>query len=620
MKNILLIAGIISLFSYQSFACIGPGDEENFDNRNSTNGSDFYSFQDPNYGEFTISNSESHSGSKSMKVQVDKFAQFQMAWFHTANCLFNINSDELFIISFYAKGTPNNKIEINLENQTDPNIDKVTSSIELTSDWTLYTVQLKATFTTTKGRIRLRFRDVGEYYIDDYGINTYDCHGDKGGTASLDACDICSGGNTGTPITSVCTKQDVAPNNPNIIFEGVAESETTSSKTTFYRFIKNYALNLNGDYGNNGRFYTNKASSATAGVVIRLKTASPNVVLHLSENLTYQTANPNKETAIYMNDTLLKHTAESIISVSNSTGSSVEWKFILPAKVWYELNKIETVVGYDLEQIIVLPKPRYVSIGNSITQGVGTSNGRSSTAYTRLVAENYGYELYNWAVSGSVVLDKVTDNFEITGIEPALVTVLWGYNDTHAPRELGDDWYRINTFPKYTALIDYLCDELPKTTKIMAILPTFTTNPYASSVRNIDTLRVNQENIILARQPTCPNLKYMNGWDYTSASDLADDVHLNDNGNKSLADGIIFECDKTITATNNTVNVNDKFSTYPNPTNGIVNLPTQLKYTVTNLSNQEVLTGEGSVIDLSTLEKGIYFIITDLGKSKVVKQ
>jgi gliding motility-associated-like protein len=65
----------------------------------------------------------------------------------------------------------------------------------------------------------------------------------------------------------------------------------------------------------------------------------------------------------------------------------------------------------------------------------------------------------------------------------------------------------------------------------MAILPTFTNNPSNTTVRTVPNLEAGQLNIINSLQLTFPNLDYMLGSSYSNALSLADDGHLNNNGN-----------------------------------------------------------------------------------------
>lgn len=580
-----------------------------FDNEALPTG-DFVFLAESGFGEFSSSTVGPFAGARSLRVQVDQFAIWQVRMLTPVRCYFDINEGEIYTLSFYARGSEaGNEIAVELQGVGAP-VQRMVQSVNTTEDWQLHTITFKATFSSTQGRVFLSFKNAGVYFLDDIGLNRHDCNGELGGTAILDACDICAGGSTGIPPRLTCDLQSTSPNNPNIKVEGVLESEITPTKATYYRFEKEYALDPT---GGGGPFYRNVRATATAGVIIKFKTASPKVVLHLFENTTLNAPSRNKQTAVYKGDELVTLTSDAIISLQNNGSESVVWKFVLPVFTWYELLEVETLVGFGLEPIVEPEKPIYVAIGNSITHGTGTTLQRSNTTYARRVADNMGYELYNWGIGGSLIFEGVAANFD-TGLEPDLITVLWGYNDVHSR---GDAYTHSNTYPRYESLMNDLCSRFPDA-RIMAILPTAVRGNengfhIPSPIRNLDSLRFNQQKILESIRPTCPNLVTIDGQDYTSIDGLADEVHFTDFGNSTLADGIIFGLNQLVLSVGSEIETLGRWEVSPNPissefTVSINDYQTISIYKTDGTIVKQFNTADGNKISVSNLANGIYIL------------
>lgn len=58
---------------------------------------------------------------------------------------------------------------------------------------------------------------------------------------------------------------------------------------------------------------------------------------------------------------------------------------------------------------------------------------------------------------------------------------------------------------------------------------------------------------------------------------------------------------------------------FPNPTHDVLNVPSAGPYTIYNLSGQVIQTGSGSKIDVSKFQTEIYFIKTETGTARFVK-
>lgn len=609
LKSFLPTLILVSFFTCSSLAqCFTDGGLEDYESGSITN--NFLNLAEQGFGQFSSSTQDPYSGTTSLKVELDQAANWQVRMISQSACNFNVVSGQVYILSFYARSTVS-RSEMNIALLGGGT---VSQSVFLTDSWELYIVPLEADFNSNSGSFRIQFKNQGAYFLDEIALDRHDCHGDIGGAAAIDACGVCAGGNTGVVFQNTCDLQTILPNDPNIYFEGVVEKELTPSKASFYRFKKAYALDENG--GQPRLYYRRSRAVASAGVVMKVKTASPNVVINLLNNNSLGSAlNDNKPKAIYKNNILQGFENEDEISLINENGSSVVWSVIFPVFNWYELLSIETVSGFDLEPITEPAKPAYVAIGNSITQGTGTTLQRSTPTYSRKIADHYGYELYNWGVGGSYIYSGVTSNFDGTGLDPELITLLWGFNDVNSR---GDAYIYSDSYPHYDTLIGDLCTRFPQAT-IMAILP-ITADPNnvnETPISNLDSMRLNQQYIVEKYQASCPNLYYMKGADYTTVNEVPDGVHPNDDGNQSIADGIITELDDLILSNENDRQV-DVFNVFPNPTNGILNIGSSeyLEIKLFGLNGQLIKSFDRSrsnQLDLGGLSEGTYLLkLTDV--------
>lgn len=331
--------------------------------------------------------------------------------------------------------------------------------------------------------------------------------------------------------TNIVGAVTLFPDDPNIIYTGVVEKINGSSGMELYRLKKSYIDASNGGY------WSNKNAGTQPGISIVIKTASPIVRFNFSLNSAYE--DRWARVVLYENGVEAETSQGAVglsLSISGSASSSGinTWTCILPAFKAQFLNNIELEDGYTLESPDFSSKPVYVAIGNSITHGVGQTANTTTLGYAWQVAEALGYELYNFAVGGSKINTQILDNF--TGISPDLVSVLWGYNDVNSP------WDLSQAMAKFDTLMTSLVQAYPNT-KIVAIEQTYTTTTTGSQVpeNSIERLRTEELAILEKLQLTHKNLFIVNGLDYTDATSLSDAVHLNDQGAKDLANGLIAE-------------------------------------------------------------------------------
>jgi len=66
--------------------------------------------------------------------------------------------------------------------------------------------------------------------------------------------------------------------------------------------------------------------------------------------------------------------------------------------------------------------------------------------------------------------------------------------------------------------------------------------------------------------------------------------------------------------------INRNTTAYPNPTDGLVNLPKSSKWSATNMVGDVVAEGNGQVIDLINTSSGIYYIQTESHTFKIIKK
>ena len=575
-QSILVISVVVLFLPSMLYSqCLTLGDIGDFE---SNDLSDEWWIGTQGNGLISIDSTNYFSGFKSVKIEVTSPSTWQVRMYNLS-CVFNISSGNSYRVTIYAKGPIGNSIDISLLDNAKT---ESTQNIVLTSsNWRQYQVILPSGVTSSNGKIRLSYREVGTYYVDNINCNQVAM----------------------TPVSIL---------EPNICWEGVLESEiTTGGELRNFRFLKSYSTNSLSGY------YAAERASSSAGIIMKIKTASPTLNLNFSEDLNWAGDVFNHKISVFKDDIYEFSTNDFNISLSNSGLDAVEWKLIMPTYTQINLKSIDVENGYAIESTNCNDKPIYVAIGNSITMGVGLVGNESRDAYSRFIADSLGYELYNWGIGGSKVHDTVYTNLRNSILKPDLITVLWGYNDVHYSSN--DNHFNTSTFPKYENLLVSVLQNYPNVC-VMAILPTFTNNSENTIQRTVSNLELGQLNIINSLQLTYPNLNYMKGTDYTSSISLADDVHLNNDGNKSLAKGVISELNCGTITSKLDLDPEKTFTIYPNPTYGIINLGKLQQYSVLDLSGKLLMKSFGEKIDLTKIEKGIYIVKLKTATYKIVKE
>lgn len=97
--------------------------------------------------------------------------------------------------------------------------------------------------------------------------------------------------------------------------------------------------------------------------------------------------------------------------------------------IWFPFSAVPRLSGFELREGSaiepVAPRKKYMSLGDSITQGFDSL--RPGHAYPAQLAGYFGYELLNHAISGHVFDPRTLE--ENLSFQPDLITVAYGTND-----------------------------------------------------------------------------------------------------------------------------------------------------------------------------------------------
>lgn len=617
-RNIFLLA-LCFIFQSEIFAqCFSPGGKGDFEMANlswpvwvgtNTDGSTI-----------DVTSAEKYSGNQSLHANIQSDHEWQNRIMGQGECSFSKTAGETFTVSFYAKGDVGNTMRVAIANGFAG--DETSQIVTIQSEgWNFYIVSLQAVTTSSDGVIQLAFQNSGNYYVDELWLNEYDCNSDLGGSAYLDACGVCAEGATGKTASETCDLVRVEANNPKFAFNGVLETEYTDGKLSMYRFKKSYI-----DDAAVATYYKAAPASATSGVIIKFNTASPQIKLYFDKDWPDDEFDMPKATYdVFKNGELVSshlfEGAETMeFTLTNPSAELTEWQIAMPTLEKFRFLGMDIVDGYTLETVAEDDRPLLVSIGDSQTQGVGVYESTTILGYPYLVADALDYQLHNLGISGSATYSGVIENIE-GHLDPRIITVMWGYNDVHY---FGDWWFQNRTFVQYEQLMTDLATKFPDAC-IMAILPNFSLSPevVTPGVRSRTILRANQTEIVERLQLSYPNLYLMNGLDYTDAAGVSfDEVHINQAGNQSLANGILSELSAStcgLTVSSNEVE-KQNLTVYPNPTNGIINFNETKFIEIYDVAGKMIFGGKTNVFDLSNFEDGLYIIKSANSINKILKK
>ncbi|TRX71780.1 SGNH/GDSL hydrolase family protein [Carboxylicivirga sp. M1479] len=560
------------------------------------------------YGIFTYETEEKYLGSGALKAQVTQQASWQMRMVSSANCPQTVEANKNYKVVFALKGPERGTVNVTLDYPSGGT--DLLKTVEANTEWTKHSVVFTPTEATTELRIKIAFVDVGTYYIDEitFGSANVDCHGDADGTAFIDDCGICAGGNTNIVPNSLCPVQFITPDDANIQYQGALFKNINNSSAELYRFTQDYIAGET--YTKLDQFYgphQAKGSRTQSGISIEFTTNSAFVFMHF-ETLEHSLENGIRFT-VFKNDEIYMDNISSLdFIITNEQETLADYKVYLPS-----LHGVK-FIGMDIDETSSLSlldedtRPTYMAIGNSITHGVGQDNA-SHLTYPVLVGQQLDYKVYNLGISGSRINEEVFRN--LAGIEggPDLLTVLWGYNN------LKDDIALATQLEEYQRLMTQILINYPDT-EVYAIMQSYTSTVsmnHENNSNSVADLRSLMQNIIVDLQSQYSNLKLIDAWDYTDAEGLNDAVHLNTNGAQTLADGIVDAILK-----NKATNVNEEIETQKglnckyNSNTKTLDINKEGDYLIYSINGQLITSGYslGSV-NLSSIPLGIYILKLD---------
>ncbi len=402
----------------------------------------------------------------------------------------------------------------------------------------------------------------------------------------------------------------VPANNPNILITGAVQLLKTADSVIINRHSPEFYLKTVG--------YFNAAKGRTqSGVVISFKTTSPGVKVYFLKRVD---AEQRELTfAVYKNKQFVGYQKNTLqLFLESGTDVEVSWDIVLPSFYGVHLAGLEVQEG----NTILLPDDRsikkYIAIGNSITHGTGQTKVASDGTYPFLFSEAMGWELYNLAVGGSRITELIAE--ETRSIDAHAISILWGYNDWISGQNIV-----ANVIPHYKSLLINLREYHPDA-YIYCIMPTATKSlkPNTGNEAPIDTLRNSQRKTVMELiQQGDKKFIIVEGGSMTTFTDLADDVHFNNEGAKTLADSLVsvarkveginatvlFEMpDKIINITIQGLNIHIKSTTMMKSVK-VINSQGVLIKDKLNCSDNE---------QISLSAKGIYFIVVG-DRNEVVK-
>lgn len=326
------------------------------------------------------------------------------------------------------------------------------------------------------------------------------------------------------PYSNYNEKTRINPNSNFISYQGATNKTTTDTSAILLRFTD--------DYIEQGAGFSVDRARTQSGVSIMFKTGSPQITMHFDslDNAIHRWRN----FAVFRNGILYKENISALsFTIDNPEEEIQEYEIYFPSLSGLVFKGLDVVKGYKMETITHENKSYYVAIGNSITHGVGQTMG-SHLTYPYHIAKSKGYRLFNFGIGGSRINYDIIQNIAALDKEPELITVLWGYNDAVYPME-----DLSVALVKYDTLLTRLTRGFPDA-QVVGIIQTYTTTTVGNNSDNtIERLRNGQLAILKKLRLKYNNIRIVDGWEYTSDTDLADAVHLTNEGAVNLANGVL---------------------------------------------------------------------------------
>lgn len=136
-------------------------------------------------GTFQLETTDVYAGSQSLRVDVTTYSPWQVRMFNDALCYFDLVAGEDYTVSLYLKGTIGSEVRVTLMDNT---TDDVGMDFTLTANtWTLYTIPLTAVGNSASGRLKVSFKSVDTYFVDEVVLtrNTDNWYVSPSGTNSI---------------------------------------------------------------------------------------------------------------------------------------------------------------------------------------------------------------------------------------------------------------------------------------------------------------------------------------------------------------------------------------------------------------------------------------------------
>ncbi|MEO9513623.1 MAG: SGNH/GDSL hydrolase family protein [Flavobacteriaceae bacterium] len=325
--------------------------------------------------------------------------------------------------------------------------------------------------------------------------------------------------------SSFGTSIHIKPNDSALHFNGVLYSHITEKEAELHRYTEDFFKN-----GFDGTIEVTRARTQP-GISISFKTNSPLIKLKFDKLENSQ--GRKRRFTVFKDESLVYDFISDLeFTIANPAKNTCEWEVYLPHFSGVKFLGLELSDGYTLFDLPKEEKPVYIAVGNSITHGVGQTG--TVDTYPYQVADSLGFDYINLATGGSEISTETLRNFE--DVSPRLISILWGYNDvTYEADPL------IGVMPIYESLVSSLCSKFPEA-DIICISQTFTTTVVGkvNPDNRIESLRSWTKETVERLQKKYDNLFLLDGLKYAaSEDDLKDRVHLNKQGARKLADGIV---------------------------------------------------------------------------------
>ncbi len=311
----------------------------------------------------------------------------------------------------------------------------------------------------------------------------------------------------------------IAPNDSLIAFDGVFFVDLNPDTVIFHRLTEEVINDPESDF-------IAQIARTQSGIIIRFRTRSDTIIAKFVE---LGGESRGMDFGVYQDSVWdTNYTSSTFEIISNNSSELITYEIVLPSFHNVGFLGLELVDNQPLEKNILVNKPRYVAIGNSVTHGSGQGSA-SYLTYPYLLAHKAGWELFNLAISAARISPPIGSMFPDPDID--IITIFLGFND----------WNRIHDLDQFIAKYQELIDNIRDhhlTTSIYCITP-YTTRTEAA-VGNLysigDYQQAIRDIVTLYQANADTNLFLIEGSHLIAHNDFHDYVHLNIGGAARVAD------------------------------------------------------------------------------------